>query len=98
MVAATIAVRPMQYLREEDAKLLKAGRVLTFDIIIGLHELLGHGSGKLFHEFANGTFDFDVAKTVADSVGKYGKVQKWSGKKLKIFFLFFFLKNFILFI
>ena len=80
MIAATIGVRPMQYLNDDDARLLTAGRVLNFDILVGLHELLGHGSGKLFHEFANGTFDFNASHI--ESVGKYGKVQKWYEEKL----------------
>ncbi|OQV25422.1 Dipeptidyl peptidase 3 [Hypsibius exemplaris] len=75
MIAATLSAKPLQYLSESDAKLLQSHRKLVFDTIVGLHELLGHGSGKMFHEFANGSFDFDISKL--GSVGKFGPVKNW---------------------
>lgn len=42
---------------------------------MGLHELLGHGSGKLFHVDQNGKFDFDVGTVINPLTNKL--IESW---------------------
>ena len=62
-------VVPTQYLAAEDLDLYNKYDNTAFELQVANHELLGHGTGKLFQEDANGKLNFDPAKVCIQSFG-----------------------------
>lgn len=65
------------FVPERDQQLFGALKTESFEVQVGCHELLGHGSGKLFVEDANGKLNFDAATTVHPLTGVAGGVTSW---------------------
>lgn len=47
------------FIRDEDLELYQKHRDVAFEVQVGLHELTGHGCGKLLQETSPGVFNFD---------------------------------------
>ncbi|KAF5112735.1 hypothetical protein DV454_004038 [Geotrichum candidum] len=71
------------FLKEEDLSLYEKLRGPAFEVQVGIHELLGHGTGKLLSENKDGTFNFDKENPpISPVTGKpvttyYGKGETW---------------------
>ncbi|GAB7350859.1 hypothetical protein MBLNU459_g1385t2 [Dothideomycetes sp. NU459] len=48
------------FIRDEDMKLYQQCSDQAFEVQVGLHELLGHGCGKILQETEPGKYNFDV--------------------------------------
>jgi hypothetical protein len=58
----------LTFIHPEDANLYREWESKAFELQVANHELLGHGSGKLFEERADGTKNFDPEKVVGVGV------------------------------
>ncbi|KIW06886.1 uncharacterized protein PV09_02560 [Verruconis gallopava] len=48
------------FIKDKDLDVYKKYRDIAFEVQVGLHELLGHGCGKLLQETERGKYNFDI--------------------------------------
>eukprot|EP01028_Stygiella_incarcerata_P007672 TRINITY_DN319_c0_g1_i2.p1 TRINITY_DN319_c0_g1~~TRINITY_DN319_c0_g1_i2.p1 ORF type:complete len:704 (-),score=188.52 TRINITY_DN319_c0_g1_i2:1054-3021(-) len=76
VIASSVASKdPVSFLTEEDQEKFRSKFAETFELQVGLHELLGHGSGKLFVRKRDGEFNFDVDRVRNPLTGEL--IQSW---------------------
>ncbi|KAI9699009.1 MAG: hypothetical protein M1836_003198 [Candelina mexicana] len=84
VLAAKAPNEPIPFIASSDLDLYQKCRDGAFEVQVGLHELLGHGTGKLFQETSPGEFNFDIDNPPVNPVtGKpiatwYKPGQTWS--------------------
>jgi dipeptidyl-peptidase-3 len=59
VLSAKAPKEPIPFIRKEDDDLYRKYRDPAFEVQVGIHELLGHGCGKLLQETAPGEYNFD---------------------------------------
>eukprot|EP00850_Spirogloea_muscicola_P022074 SM000276S10286 [mRNA] locus=s276:43798:50772:+ [translate_table: standard] len=70
------------FICEEDQLLFKSLKAQAFEVQVGCHELLGHGSGKLFMQAKDGSYNFPHGQLKHPYGGEpvtrcYGPGQSW---------------------
>ncbi|KAL5490401.1 hypothetical protein ACEPAI_5234 [Sanghuangporus weigelae] len=70
ILAAKSPNEELTFIHPDDAELYNAWDTRAFEVQVANHELLGHGSGKLFQESADGKKNFDPAKIINPLTGK----------------------------
>lgn len=85
VLSAKSSKEPISFISEEDQGLYEKYRVEAFEVQVGIHELLGHGTGKLMMETDDGKFNFDIENPPMGLDGKpistyYKKGETWGSK------------------
>lgn len=60
VLSAAAPKETIPFIRDEDQDVYDACKDEAFEVQVGLHELLGHGCGKLLQETEPGKYNFDV--------------------------------------
>lgn len=60
VLSAKASNEPIPFIKDADVELYRKYRDPAFEVQVGLHELLGHGCGKLLQETSEGVYNFDV--------------------------------------
>jgi len=64
VLAAKAPNQEVTFIHPDDLKLYETYEDKAFEVQVAIHELLGHGTGKLFTEDEQGQLNFDKEKTV----------------------------------
>ncbi|KAF8201843.1 aflatoxin-detoxifizyme [Pholiota molesta] len=75
ILAAKAPNEELTFIHPDDVELYNTWDNRAFELQVANHELLGHGSGKLFEEYAEGTKNFDPDKVINPLTG--GKITSW---------------------
>ncbi|KIW95081.1 uncharacterized protein Z519_03664 [Cladophialophora bantiana CBS 173.52] len=84
VLSAKAPNEPIPFIRKEDDQLFRKYRDPAFEVQVGIHELLGHGCGKLLQETAVGEYNFDIKHPPISPITKkpitsyYKPGQTWS--------------------
>lgn len=70
ILAAKAPNEPLPFVHPDDLELFNKWDNKAFEVQVANHELLGHGSGKLFQEDADGKKNFDPEKVINPLTGK----------------------------
>ncbi|KAH9899428.1 aflatoxin-detoxifizyme [Cubamyces lactineus] len=70
ILAAKAPNEELTFIHPDDVELYNKWDSRAFEVQVANHELLGHGSGKLFKENADGTKNFDPEKIINPLTGK----------------------------
>ncbi|KAI0065345.1 aflatoxin-detoxifizyme [Artomyces pyxidatus] len=70
ILAAKTPNQEVPFVHPDDLELYNAWDTQAFEVQVANHELLGHGSGKLFKEDADGKKNFDPEKVINPLTGK----------------------------
>ena len=60
VLSAAAPKEAVPFIRAEDQDVFDACKDEAFEVQVGIHELLGHGCGKLLQETEQGKYNFDV--------------------------------------
>ncbi|TBU39191.1 aflatoxin-detoxifizyme [Dichomitus squalens] len=82
ILAAKAPNEELTFIHPDDVELFNKWDSRAFELLVANHELLGHGTGKLFNETADGTKNFDPEKVINPLTGKpitswYKPGQSW---------------------
>lgn len=86
MLNAKAPDEKITFLSDEDAELFNRLRGPAFEVQVGIHELLGHGTGKVFMEERDGSTNFDKKNPPTNPLtGKpiehwYGPGETWGSR------------------
>lgn len=85
VLSAKSSKEPISFISDDLQDLYEKYRVEAFEVQVGIHELLGHGTGKLLMELDDGSFNFDKSAPPPGLDGKpistyYAKGETWGSK------------------